>query len=53
VERLERLGPVTQVHLDVGRPLVAAVTNQTAEELCLHPGSAVWIGLKATAILIV
>jgi molybdopterin-binding protein len=53
VERIERLGPVTQVHLDVGRPLVAAVTNQTAEELCLHPGSAVWIGLKATAILLV
>jgi molybdopterin-binding protein len=53
VERLERLGPVTQVHLDVGRPLIAAVTNQTAEELGLHAGSAVWIGLKATAILIV
>jgi len=53
VERLERLGPVTRVHLDVGRPLVAAVTNQTAEEMDLRPGAAVWIGLKATAILLV
>ena len=53
VERLERLGPVTQVYLDAGRPLVAAITNQTAEELGLVPGTGIWIGLKATAILIV
>jgi molybdopterin-binding protein len=44
---------VTQVYLDAGRPLVAAVTNQTAEEMALRPGTAVWLGLKATAIHIV
>jgi molybdopterin-binding protein len=53
VERLERLGPVTHVHLVAGRPLAAAVTNQTADELDLRPGATVWIGLKATAILLV
>ena len=53
VERLERLGPVTQVHLDAGRPLVAAITNQTADEMALQSGDQVWIGLKATAILLV
>ena len=53
VTRLERLGPVTQVHLDVGRPLIASVTTVSADEMALHPGLRVIIALKATAILLV
>ncbi len=53
VTRLERLGPITLVHLDVGRPLIASVTTASAEEMALHPGLRVIIALKATAILLV
>jgi len=53
VVRLERLGPVTLVHLDVGRPLIASVTTASADEMALHPGLSVIIALKATAILLV
>jgi len=53
VTRLERLGPVTQVHLDVGRTLIASVTTASADEMALHPGLRVIIALKATAILLV
>ncbi|HET8625284.1 MAG TPA: ABC transporter ATP-binding protein [Gemmatimonadales bacterium] len=50
IVRLERVGPVTQVHLDVGRPLVAAVTSASADEMQLAPGASVTIAFKATAI---
>jgi molybdopterin-binding protein len=50
---LERLGPVTLVHLDVGRPLIASVTTASADEMALHPGLRLIIALKATAILLV
>ncbi|HEX5635403.1 MAG TPA: ABC transporter ATP-binding protein [Gemmatimonadales bacterium] len=53
VTRLERVGPVTQVMLEVGRPLVASVTTQTADQLALRPGAEIWIGLKATAVHLV
>jgi molybdopterin-binding protein len=53
VVRLERAGPVTLVHLDVGRPLMAAVTTVSAEEMQLRIGAIVMIAVKATAILLV
>jgi molybdopterin-binding protein len=53
VARLERLGPVTLVHLDVGRPLIASVTTASAEEMGLRAGVSVMIAFKATAILLV
>jgi len=53
IVRLERVGPVTLVHLDVGRPLIASVTTASSEEMGLHPGMSVIIALKATAILLV
>ena len=53
VVRLERLGPVTLVHLDVGRPLIASVTTASADEMGLRPGVPVIVAFKATAILLV
>jgi molybdate/tungstate transport system ATP-binding protein len=53
VARLERAGPVTLVHLDVGRPLLASVTSASADEMGLHPGVQVLVAFKATAILLV
>jgi molybdopterin-binding protein len=53
VVRLEHLGPVTLVHLDVGRPLIASVTTASADEMGLHPGVPVIVAFKATAILLV
>ena len=51
--RLERAGPVTLVHLDVGRPLIASLTSQSVEEMGLQLGQAVIVAFKATAILLV
>jgi molybdopterin-binding protein len=53
VSRVERVGPVSYVHLDAGRPLTAAVTTASAEELALHPGIDVVVTVKATAIHLV
>jgi molybdopterin-binding protein len=53
VVRLERLGPVTLVHLDVGRPLIASVTTASTEEMRLQAGGPVIVAFKATAILLV
>jgi molybdopterin-binding protein len=53
VGRLERLGPVTLVHLDVGRPLIASITTASAEEMELAPRMPVAIAFKATAIHLV
>ena len=53
VVRLERTGPVTLVHLDVGRPLIASVTTRSAEEMELRAGVAIVVAFKATAILLV
>ena len=53
VVRLERLGPVTQVHLDVGRPLLASVTSASSHDMDLRAGVRVVVAIKATAILLV
>ncbi len=53
VSRVERVGPVSFVHLDAGRPLTAAVTTASAEELGLQPGVDVVVTVKATAIHLV
>jgi molybdopterin-binding protein len=53
VSRIERVGPVSYVHLDAGRPLTAAVTTASAEELGLGSGTAVVVTVKATAIHLV
>jgi molybdate/tungstate transport system ATP-binding protein len=53
VVRLERAGPVTLVHLDVGRSLIASVTTASTEEMGLHAGRSVIVSFKATAILLV
>jgi len=53
VTRLERLGPVTMVHLDVGRQLIASVTTASADEMGLQPGLRAIVAIKATAIHLV
>jgi molybdate/tungstate transport system ATP-binding protein len=53
VTRLELLGPVTLVHLDVGRPLIASITTASAHDLELRAGNRVVVAVKATAILLV
>jgi molybdopterin-binding protein len=53
VTLLERTGPVTFVHLDAGRPLVASLTTASVEALGLAPGAAVVATCKATAVLLV
>jgi len=53
VSRVERTGPVSYIHLDAGRPLTAAVTSASAEELGLHVGATVVVTVKATAIHLV
>jgi molybdopterin-binding protein len=53
VVRLEREGPVTMVHLDVGRPLIASVTSASAVEMALRPGLRLMVAVKATAIHLV
>jgi molybdopterin-binding protein len=53
ITRLERLGPVAHVHLDVGRPLIASVTAISAEAMGLRPGLTVVVAFKATAIRLV
>jgi molybdopterin-binding protein len=53
VIRLERSGPVTLVHLDIGRPLIASLTTTSVEEMGLRPAMPVVMAIKATAILLV
>jgi molybdate/tungstate transport system ATP-binding protein len=53
VSRLERIGPITMVHLDVGRPLIASLTSQSVDEMALRPGMSIVVAFKATAILLV
>jgi molybdate/tungstate transport system ATP-binding protein len=53
IVRLERSGPITLVHLDVGRQLIASLTTASVEEMGLHPGGQVVVAFKATAILLV
>ena len=53
IERIERLGPVTYIYCDAGRPLVATVTSTGAEAMSLVPGIEVSLTIKATAVLLV
>ncbi|HEX7338025.1 MAG TPA: ABC transporter ATP-binding protein [Gemmatimonadales bacterium] len=53
VVRLERTGPITLVHLDVGRQLLASLTTASVQELALQPGMTVVVAFKATAIYLV
>jgi len=53
VNRVERVGPVSYVHVDAGRPLTAAVTTASAAELGLDAGVEVVVTVKATAIHLV
>jgi molybdopterin-binding protein len=53
VVRLERGGPVTLVHLDVGRPLIASITSTSADDMVLRAGMRVIVSFKATAIHLV
>ena len=51
VARLERLGPITHIQLDVnGTALLASIMTATAEDLALVPGDEVLVALKATAV---
>jgi molybdopterin-binding protein len=51
VTRLERVGPITNVILEVeGTALTASITTQTAQEQGLRPGDQVAVGWKATAV---
>ena len=38
------------VHLDAGERLVAKVTRAAVEALALHPGSQIYVVIKATAL---
>jgi len=53
VSRVERVGPVSYIHLDAGRPITAAVTTASAEALGLDTGVSVVVTVKATAIHLV
>jgi molybdopterin-binding protein len=51
VQRVERMGPIAHVQVDVdGVTLLAAVTSATAESLALRKGTPVMVALKATAV---
>jgi len=51
VRRFERVGPVTQVHVEVeGIALQASITTATADALALVAGDRVHIAFKATAV---
>jgi molybdopterin-binding protein len=51
VKRVERLGPIAHVHLEVeGVPLLASVTSASIETQSITPGQQVHVALKATAI---
>ncbi|MGH7732454.1 MAG: ABC transporter ATP-binding protein, partial [Gemmatimonadales bacterium] len=52
VERVQRAGPVTYIHMAGDHALVAAVTSAYAEALALTPGRQVALTLKATAIVL-
>jgi molybdate transport system ATP-binding protein len=43
-------GPLARVELDCGFPLVALITAQSAQEMALQSGDAVWAIIKTTAV---
>ena len=50
VRRILPAGPHARVELDAGFGMVALITKQSLEELCLAPGSRVVASFKATAV---
>lgn len=46
-------GPLTEVYLDAGIPLVALVTRRSAEDLALRPGMRVGASIKASAVRVI
>jgi len=51
VKRVERLGPIAHVHLEVeGIPLLASITTASVESQSIGSGKLVHVALKATAI---
>jgi len=46
-------GPLTEVYLDAGFPLVALVTRRSAEDLDLMPGMNVEASIKASAVRVI
>ncbi|HET9293861.1 MAG TPA: ABC transporter ATP-binding protein [Gemmatimonadales bacterium] len=53
VRHVERLGPLTFVHLDAGRLLTAAVTSASCDALGIAQGAGLIVTIKATAIHLV
>ncbi len=50
VVAVERMGPLTYVHIEAGRRLVAALTTASVDGMGIAPGSQVFATIKATAI---
>jgi ABC-type Fe3+/spermidine/putrescine transport system ATPase subunit len=51
VRRVERLGPVANLHLEVNAiPILASVTTATVDTQSFAPGDQVHVALKATAV---
>ncbi len=51
VRRVERIGPVAHVHLEIeGAPLLASITTATAETQSIAAGARVHVAFKATAV---
>jgi tungstate transport system ATP-binding protein len=50
VSKIVQLGLFTKVYLDCGFSLVAAITNQSLDNLALQPGSQVFASFKATSV---
>ncbi|MCQ1538119.1 ATP-binding cassette domain-containing protein [Methanocalculus taiwanensis] len=46
-------GPLTQVHLNAGFPIIALVTSRSAEDLALSPGMDVVAAIKASVIRVI
>jgi molybdate transport system ATP-binding protein len=50
IESIESDGAIERVTVDCGFPLVAAITRNAREDLCLAVGSSIMASVKATAI---
>jgi molybdenum ABC transporter ATP-binding protein len=46
-------GPLTEVYLDAGIPIVALITRRSAEDLELTPGMSVEASIKASAVRVI
>lgn len=53
IKSIVQAGPLANVELDCGFPLVALVTTRSAQEMVLEPGKHVYASFKATAVHVV